>query len=137
MDQYEPILNGVVHLTVRPYDTERLSDDDQPLSCAWPGRAQQRCDYHDNVWFSPPQWNNQIGCYFFSNAVPAAVELELGVLEDRTLQRAESLGFPGHPPSSSDPTVAAQWNYLFQQAGHVHLFRERVTIPNVDTSAYQ
>ena len=65
--------------------------------------------------------------YMFSNAVPASVELELGVLEDRPLARAESLS----------QNYTAQTNYLAQQAGAVHLFRQRVTIPNVDPTAYQ
>ena len=51
----------------------------------------------------------------------------MGVLEDRTLQRAESL--------SASP--AAEDKYLAQQAGAVHIFRQRVSIPNVDPSAYQ
>jgi hypothetical protein len=49
------------------------------------------------------------------------------------LQRAESLGIPGQPP----PLISAQWSYLQNQSGHGHLFRQRVTIPNVDPSAYQ
>jgi len=51
------------------------------------------------------------------------------VLEDRPLQRAESL-----------PDGAPLWtrsNYLAQQVGKVHLFRQRVPIRNVDPSAYQ
>ena len=63
----------------------------------------------------------------FSNTVPAAVEIQLGVLEDRALRHAESL------PASS----AAQTAYLAQQAAKVHVFRQRVNIPNVDPSAYQ
>jgi prepilin-type N-terminal cleavage/methylation domain-containing protein len=62
---------------------------------------------------------------FYSNAVPAAVEVELGMLEDRTLQRAQSL------------SGATQSNYLAQQAGKVHVFRQRFPIRNVDPSAYQ
>ncbi|MGA2802216.1 MAG: hypothetical protein ABSE97_07615 [Verrucomicrobiota bacterium] len=67
--------------------------------------------------------------YMFNNALPASVEVELGVLEDRTLQRAESL-----------PNVAPVWaqsNYLAGHAGQVHIFRQRVPIRNVDRSAYQ
>ena len=67
--------------------------------------------------------------------MPAAVELQLGLLEDRTLQRAESLGAGGNYPAQF--TSGPQWQYLQNQAGHVELFRERVTIPNVDPSAYQ
>jgi hypothetical protein len=62
----------------------------------------------------------------FSNALPASVEVELGILEDRTLQRAESI-----------PIANVRSNYLAQQAGKVHLFRQRVWIRNVDPSAYR
>jgi hypothetical protein len=65
--------------------------------------------------------------------VPASVELQLGVLEDQVLKRAESLGLAGTPPMK----VPAQWTYLQNQAGHVQTFRQRVTIPNVDFTAYQ
>jgi hypothetical protein len=61
-----------------------------------------------------------------SNTVPASVEVNLGVLEDGILQRAESL-----------PPGAAQVNYLSNHVGQVHLFRQRVLIRNVDPTAYQ
>jgi len=71
--------------------------------------------------------------YFYSNALPAAVEIELATLEDRTLQRAESRPFdlPALPPNDS------RTKYLQDQAGKVHVFRQRVAIPNVDPSVYQ
>jgi type II secretory pathway pseudopilin PulG len=113
------VMDGVVHLVVRAYDNNGV----------WltNGYGFTQTNRPQNVWFAPPVLG-EVGCYFFSNAVPAAVELELGVLEDRTLQRAESL-----------PNVSPAWaqsNYLSQQSSHVHLFRQRVTIPNVDPSAY-
>ncbi len=74
-----------------------------------------------NTAFGEVKWYG-----FYSNAVPAAVEVELGVLEDRTLQRVQSISGLTH-----------QSNYLAQQAGKVHLFRQRFTIRNVDPSAYQ
>ena len=66
----------------------------------------------------------------YSNTLPAAVEVELGVLEDRSIQRAESL------PDGAAVSWARS-NYLAQQAGKVHLFRQRFPIRNVDPSAYQ
>ena len=50
-----------------------------------------------NVWFSPA-WG-EVGFYMFSNTLPASVEIELGVLEDRTLQRAESIPDSNHAQS--------------------------------------
>jgi hypothetical protein len=63
----------------------------------------------------------------FSNTLPASVEIEMGVLEDRSLRRAESLS----------GSHSALTNYLAGCAGQVHVFRQRVSIPNVDPSAYQ
>ena len=71
----------------------------------------------------------KFGFYMFSNTLPASVEIDLGVLEDRAIQRALSL--PKVPPGW------AQSNYLAGRAGQVHVFRQRVWIRNVDPSAYQ
>ncbi len=74
----------------------------------------------DNTSESPPNYY-----YFTSNAVPAYVEFELGVLEQRTLARFQSMPY------------AAQTNFLARQPGAVHLFRQRVAIRTVDRSIYQ
>ena len=117
------LVDGVVHLTLRAYD----------VNGTWINNYYQTYTNALNTEFlsastTPPAGNGygEAQILMFSNAVPAAVELELGVLEDRALARAESL-----PHNST-----AQLNYLAQQAGAVHLFRQRVTIPNVDTTAY-
>lgn len=65
---------------------------------------------------------------FVSNAVPAYVEVELGILETRTLQRYYSM------TNSANPTVAQ--NFLQSHAGQVHIFRQRVPIRAVDPTAY-
>ena len=111
------LLDGVVHLTLRAYDPKGVvMDTNYPTASAPMFKA-----------YAPtPPSSYETPFYMFSNTVPAAVELELGVLEDRTLARAESLPFQ----------TSAQSNYLAQQSGAVHLFRQRVSIPNVDPSAY-
>jgi hypothetical protein len=78
-----------------------------------------------NAWFLPSTMGVG-GFYMFSNTLPASVEIEMATLEDRSLQRAESL-----------PDGPARDNYLAGRAGQVHVFRQRVSIPNVDPSAYQ
>jgi prepilin-type N-terminal cleavage/methylation domain-containing protein len=112
------LMDGVVELTVRDYD----------LNGVWltNGYANLTNLTVKNTWFSSPAWG-QVGFAMFSNTLPASVQIEMGVLEDRALQRAESL--------SASPS--AQASYLQQQAGAVHVFRQRVSIPNVDPSAYQ
>jgi phospholipase/lecithinase/hemolysin len=58
----------------------------------------------------------------------------MAVLEDRALSRAASFGLNPGPSFNSNLNYS---NYLAQQAGKLHLFRQRVTIPNVDPNAYQ
>ncbi len=117
------LLDGVVDLRVRAYDPNGLwMTNGYPFGYT---------NIAKNAWFSAPQANelNEVGFYMFSNTLPASVEINLGVLEDRVIQRAQSL-----------PNVApalAQANYLARQAGQVHVFRQRVWIRNVDPSAYQ
>jgi prepilin-type N-terminal cleavage/methylation domain-containing protein len=116
------VMDGVVHLNVRAYDP----------SGYWltNGYAYWQSNRPQNIWFSAPFFG-EVGFACYSNAVPAAVELQLGVLEDRALQRTASLGIPG-----SIGLSPAQLTYLQNQSGHVHLFRQRVTVPNVDPTAY-
>ena len=118
------LMDGVLHLVVRAYDPAgyRLTN----------GYNFTQIKRPQNVWFSPPMWG-ELGFSFYNSAVPASVELELGALEDRALARAESRGIPNQPPYA----VAAQWSYLTNQVGSVHVFRQRVTIPNLDPTAYQ
>jgi len=118
------VMDGVVHLALRAYDTNGV----------WINNSVRAYTNAQNTFFiSSPLADGEAQFYMFSNTVPAAVELQLGVLEDRALSRAESLGIPNSWPSAS----AAQWNYLTNRSGSVHLFRQRVTIQNVDPTAYQ
>jgi prepilin-type N-terminal cleavage/methylation domain-containing protein len=112
------LLDGVVHLTVRAYDTNGIWMPN--------GYASVTNITAKNVLFLPSALGEG-GFYMFSNTLPASVEIQLGVLEDRALRRAET--WPNGSPH--------QTNYLAGQAGAVHIFRQRVTIPNVDPSAYQ
>lgn len=124
-----PVLGGVVTFKVRAYNTNgfwitgNLKPDASNTDIRW---------YQPN---SPPprsqdSWvPGEVGYYRFEyDAVPAFVEFELGVLEERTRQRVESL--PATPAS-------IRRNYLADQASKVHVFRLRVPIRNVDPTAYQ
>jgi Tfp pilus assembly protein PilV len=63
---------------------------------------------------------------FWSNALPAYVELELGVLEPNVVDHFKAIGNP-----------TAQLNYLSNHVAQVHVFRQRVPIRTVDYSVYQ
>ena len=113
------LLDGVVHLTVRAYDPNGYWMTNF-INEFYGGRFVT----NRNVWFFTPALG-EFGFYMFSNTLPAAVEIQLGLLEDRTLQRAQSI------------SGLNQSNYLAGRAGQVHLFRQRIPIRNVDPSAYQ
>jgi hypothetical protein len=122
------VLDGVVHLTVRPYNLNGVWMTSQ---YQW---AVNQWVTNYGIWFAPP-YPGDVGCIMFTNVVPASVQLELGVLEDRTLQRALSLENPGYAPMAAQNVNLS--NYLAQQSAHVQIFRQRVTIPSVDPNAYQ
>ncbi len=71
---------------------------------------------------------DQVDYYFMSNALPAYLELELGILEPHILDRFKAIG-------SSNPL--AQRRYLSNHVAQVHLFRQRIPVRTVDFSAYQ
>ena len=107
------LMDGVVGLRVRAYDTNGI----------WMNGTNGTYNA-PNFCTNSTMWG-ETGFYMFSNMLPASVEVELGVLEDRTLQRAESL------------PVVAQPNYLAGHAGQVHIFRQRAWIRNMDPAAYK
>ena len=114
------LIDGVVHLTLRAQDSNGN----------WinPGYTNAA----NTVFVSaatPPYGSGYGEAQFFmsGHTVPAALDLELGVLEDGALDRATSMS----------GNATAQSVYLAGQAGAVHVFRQRVTIPNVDRTAYQ
>jgi hypothetical protein len=117
------VIDGVVQLTVRAQDINGRWINDTVV---------QRYTNALNTLFLPVYYG-EAQIYMYSNTVPASVELDLGVMEDATITRAESLpnNAPGLPPND------ARTQFLEKQSGRVHLFRQRVTIPNVDPTAYQ
>jgi hypothetical protein len=54
---------------------------------------------------------------FLNNALPAYIELELGVLEPQAWDKVKAL-----------PTADLKRQYLLKHAGQVHLFRKRIPI---------
>jgi type II secretory pathway pseudopilin PulG len=114
--EWSHLMDGVVNLTARAYDTNGLWITN---GYAFPQFAQVQ-----NV-FTLGSTLGVSQCWFCSNAMPASVQIELGTLEDRTLQHAEALN------------GANQASYLSNSVGQVHIFRRRVWIRNFDPTAYQ
>jgi prepilin-type N-terminal cleavage/methylation domain-containing protein len=114
------LIDGVLDFRVQPFDLNGYG-----MTNSYQYNAGQYTTYPNTTFFPPPQYG-VTGFYFLSNAIPGSVEIQMSSLEDAVLRRAESFGAPG----------IAQSNYLAQQAGRVHVFRQRVILPNVDPSAY-
>jgi Prokaryotic N-terminal methylation motif len=109
------IMDGVIHFQVRTYNTNGV----------WIVSPFDVSTTQANTAFPPLPSVPPGQVAFYSNAVPASVELEIGVLEDRVWERYKSLD------------SASQYNYIRNQAGHVHLFFRRVPIRTVDPLAYR
>jgi prepilin-type N-terminal cleavage/methylation domain-containing protein len=117
---YSRIADGIIHLRLRAYDTNGVAITNLAASTFF--------TTHSNVFVAGMDDLTQNYYYsFFSNALPAYLELEMGFLENRTLDHYNSL--------SNNPAVAA--TYLANHVGQVHIFRQRIPIRNVDPSAYQ
>jgi hypothetical protein len=111
------IVDGVVHFKVRAYDPRGVWITNNLAATNTSVRPIESALYA----------TNEVEIYYFTNnAVPAFVELELGILESRALARVKSI-----------PDATARRNYLRDQAGRVHIFRTRIPVRNVDPSAYQ
>jgi len=133
------ICDGVVHFRFRAFATNGFPIFSDGITG------------HTNAWFYAIQTNGLLrtslvrqtatrpnkpfpdqmdGCSFWSNAVPACLEFELGVLEPRILARYNSMGDPG-----------VRLKYLqdtnLEVSTRIQLFRQRVPVRNVDPSAYQ
>jgi prepilin-type N-terminal cleavage/methylation domain-containing protein len=116
------LMDGVVSLTVLPCDVNGGPMTTNIVNAGGLSVTNQ------NVLYLAPLWG-QTGFVMFSNTLPVSVQIEMGVLEDRALRRAESLPDAG----ANSP----QARYLVGSASRVHVFRQRVWIPNADPSAFR
>jgi hypothetical protein len=120
------IADGIVHFQAHTYDNRGL------LLCPdWPDPYRPvALPNVETRWAQFRNWSSgvasQVDTFFVSNAVPAEVELELGILENATYERFKAIG-----------NAVAQRNYLSNHAAQVHIFRQRVNIRNVDTAAFR
>jgi prepilin-type N-terminal cleavage/methylation domain-containing protein len=114
------LMDGVVNLTVHAFDTNGVWITNGYYG---PVGVPVNIPAQNVVCFGTTY--GEMNCLFFSNAVPASVEVTLGTIEDRTMDHAEGL------------TGMNQSNYLANSAAQVHLFTRRVWIRNVDPTAYQ
>jgi prepilin-type N-terminal cleavage/methylation domain-containing protein len=106
---YTPVLDGVIHFRTAAYDAEGVE-------MAW--YRTNSVYYGPEVLLQRDVLPEETRFGFLSNALPAYLEVEMGVLEPRTLEQYRSFR-----------TGSAQArNFLAERAGQVHLFRRRVPI---------
>ncbi len=124
------IADGIVHLRVKalaPNGFPIIHQDLYPNAFYCTNRLLLRYSSVTNAytsWYGG--YREPVNYYFVSNALPAYVELELGVLESQMLQQYKSI-----------PTPNAKLAFLSNHVAQVHLFRQRIPIRNVDPSAYK
>jgi len=130
------ICEGVVHFRLRAFATNGFplfSDGISANACFYTNSLTPYLPFRSlvrqtlavpNLAF-PDNWS---GLYFASNAVPATVEMELGLLEQAVWERYNSIG-----------NAAARLAYIQREdiSSRVHLFRQRIPIRNVDPLPYQ
>jgi hypothetical protein len=116
------IADGVVHLRVRALATNGL-----PITPAgFQVTPARYLPVRNATSLQEASLPEEVRSYFSSNAVPAYLELELGLMEPRVVERARALG-----------NSQARYEYLSNHVAQVHLFRQRIPIRNVDFAAYQ
>jgi type II secretory pathway component PulJ len=125
------VLDNVVNLRVHTYDhLGRLISPNYNYLTNYPNIPTLNLDQVQTAW--GPRYDDVL-VRFFSNALPAYVEIELGILEGKTADRARIFTADIQTQQALDN----QRDFLGKQAGKVQIFRQRIPIRNVDPSVYQ
>lgn len=128
------LAEGIVHLRVIP-----IAANGYPMTAGtWTTNALYRTNAFQTSYRQVPNTFSQLSfgggvpdlvdVEFISNAVPAFVDLELGILEPQAIERLKSFG-------TANPAIQRQ--YLSNRVGQVHIFRQRIPVRNVDLTVYQ
>lgn len=114
LSNYNRVAEGVVHFRVRAFDPH--GNLINPGMTNWPRQM---------YFYTNPIAADQASVVATNQAIPAFLELEMGMLEQPVYQRWKSLA-----------SAEAQRNYLSNNSARVHIFRQRVPVRNVDFSVY-
>jgi hypothetical protein len=127
------VMDGVTDFRVRPFDPVGSVIPYNPAWYAQPSPALPGCVTMGNLIATTNLAFNsgEIELYkFYSNTIPASLELEIGILEQHTYEQYQSI-----------PVDYVRWNFLTnaqaRAISHMHLFRQSVPLRNVDRAAYQ
>jgi len=110
------LLDGIVHMRVRAYDTSgvvyRQTNSTPALST-----NSVIVDVESNSTLKNPNIRMML---FKNQSLPRFVELELGVLEDQTLTQLKGVG-----------VNAERETFLYRKSDRIHLFRQQIPIRTV------
>ena len=121
------LMDGVVHLVVRAYDTNGFWLADSNSYAIGQAPFVRNTVFYGQFPGAYPGYGEE-SFIMYSNTLPVSLEIQLGVLEDTAIRRLESL---------VNASYTSYTNYLAQQANRVQMFRQRVSVPNSDPTAYQ
>ena len=127
------ICDGVVHFRLRAFATNGFplfSDGLHTNACFRTNSLTLGYTIVRQTWVEVDRAypDNLLSIYCWSNAVPGALEMELGLLEQRAWERYNSIG---------DENARLAYLQRDDTSSRVHLFRQRIPIRNVDPSPYQ
>jgi hypothetical protein len=107
---FDRVIDGVVHFRILPFDSLGILITNKN-SASVPGL----------VYSDRKIQGELVPTYSFTtNALPAAVDVELGVLEPKALEQFRA--------RTNNPAKAQE--YLLRQAGRIHFFKQRVELRN-------
>lgn len=115
------LLDGVVHLVVRAYDTNGIAYPNGYTALNFPVYTNAYAFYYPGL--------PESGFVLYSNDLPTSVDLQIGVLEDNALRRLQ--GFANLSPNLYNSYL------LTNAANQMQLFRQQVMVPNCNLSSFQ
>jgi len=110
LNRFSRVADGLVHFRVTPLDSRGM-----PLELEYLRRGTN--PYPEVLITNRLAPVPSIQTFFYGSAVPAALELEVGILEPQAVERWRAL-----------PTPAARARFLTNQAARIHYFQQRIPV---------
>jgi prepilin-type N-terminal cleavage/methylation domain-containing protein len=110
LNQFSRVADGLVHFKVTPLDSRGM-----PLELEYMRRGTN--PYPEVLMTNQSAPFPSVQTYFFGSTVPAALQLELGILEPQAVEQWRAL-----------PTPASRNRFLTNQAARIHYFQQRIPV---------
>jgi len=120
MAAYTKVADGIVHFQVTPLDSQGWPMELEYLRRSETIGVSASTNAYTNTFFSPRSTPyNSVDMWCRGAAAPAALRVELGILEPQAVERWRAL-----------PTAQARLRFLTNQAARIHYFQQRIPIRN-------